>query len=275
MHNRVFAAVILVLAGFCTGARAQHQVAEWISQERIGAWEDPLNWSTPQFPDNTGSNTYDVVLTNGWIISFHQSLSVNKCLLGGEPYSNKLYGLTGDTLTILDRFTWQGGNLSGWQVRYDCFGEVEIVTDVMKLLTEGSVLSLYGDTYWQGGDLDFTGYSAVWNLAGATFHVQTSRTIGDPGTTAASEFHNLGTVKTVGQGIDANFAVYFHHSGHLDVSNGLLRVTKQFDGPGSLYVGPGGRVEFRDRVTIGGNVITNLGSARRQFRGRRRRHPDP
>src|SRR5436309_2051888 len=92
--------LVLWMAGTSFGA-----VSTW--NGATGNWSSGTNWSTtPVFPNNSGTNTYDAQIGAG-AVTVNQTITINRLVFTGGAIDGS------STLNALQGLAWTGGTLRG------------------------------------------------------------------------------------------------------------------------------------------------------------------
>lgn len=254
---------ILFLVGLVPGLQAAHFTADWVSPNQSDEWTNAANWSIGVVPGNQNGDTYDVVIdehTQG----FHQVNLIRDLEISRLTLDNTLnvgFGGQGFSLQIRDEFHWRGGFLSGWGSRFDAHGNVFFEGQGTKTLERQCELYLHTNSWWTGGDLNFTGSGKVTIYPEAHFWVQTGGTIGDPVNSASADFFNLGDVSVNAPGSEVAVFTPFHNDGTLEIDQGAMRFLNRFLGGGVVRVNTNAHLIFSGSyVALGSAPFINLGT---------------
>ena len=166
-------------------------------------------------------------------------------------------------LTINTDMNWTSGSLTGSGITRIAPGATLTISGTNHYLYDAQQLENAGTVLWIGGDLRLRGTSAITNLAGATFEVQSDASIWDDnGSYAGSGLINAGTFrKTAGTGTTTIYApILFTNTGKLEVQSGtLFLATGTTSGDLDFIVSATGHFGFSDFYVAGGSSLNVLG----------------
>ena len=203
-----FAAVLVALAAFAAGARAQ--VVTWNGNAN---WANSPNWSSNNVPGNT-----DTAQVNSGTVDVADARSVGALALGGGT-------VTGNgTLTLVGAgSTWTGGSMTGSGTLKVAAGAALTISSGSNHDFNGRALVNEGTVNWTEGYLRSGNGGTITNASGATFNATangySAHVPGDFG--GSFTFTNHGTFARSGAGT-TTFDVAFNNTGAVNVTGGRL-----------------------------------------------------
>lgn len=249
-------AVILVLAialsATAPQASAVQLLSEWIGLSSPG-WDDPLNWSTFDYPNNE-ADTYDVIIASGSgpMLSLGLDITIDELYLSTDMYvdSSLLQVLSPIQIDGGSLFAGPGANIAsdielvGPVSNLEFFGTDALVDKTVRLLHGGSTLSLN-------------------NMAAATFEIGQSGAVilnGSGATVSGFLGTNLdvnGTFRAEDSGLFMSINDV-SNAGSFEVTGGTFtaNLTGGFFNTGTIQVDSGARLEV-----LPGSTFTHSGSA--------------
>lgn len=246
---------LLCALGATSGARGQLD-SMWEDGDG-GAWSDPANWSTVDFPNNNGTTYNAIIAIPGNSGEYIVTLDVPITIDGFEFTSldARLDGLDTNTLEVLDHVLLTDAFIEGVPA-FLSLGTLTFQSSICDDVCDTALVHTGPSAIWLGaGDIALKGTASFSHGAGSTFSILNARTLmADPG----ASFVNLGTIAKSSTQTTTVTGGTFANPGTLDVSAGtfstdaLMLVNNTLE-EGTWIVRTGGTIDL-----VAQTIVTNL-----------------
>ena len=257
---RILSTSLLFLFVFSAKLSGQTVDADWTGT--AGNWSDASQWSTIDFPDNgNGGFDYDVLIEPNASVTLDVNATVRSLLLSGLSLDG-----VGNTLNINGATCWSGGILQGSGTT-NLLGGGDFDGGI-KTLRNDHILNNLATVNWSSGNIN-SGTGAVFNnhnSASVEFDGSVTFFYNLGGT--ATQFNNMGIVRTLFGAGTNTISAPFNNSGAVQVLGGELRLNSGGTSTGSFTVADQALLAFRGSnggTTLDGVSITGQGDVEFSF----------
>ena len=194
-------------------ASALERAAYW-QNDADGRWTDAFRWSTPNFPNNNGSDLYSATIDSP---SRTITLDRNITLESFNLSRGALEGTNAPVLWLNQQFHWSGTKLAGGGL----FSANGMTMSGGTKTVRGWLMENRGVANWLGGDLHLGDGTRFYNNSGAGFNAGFDGTIiNDQGGSAL--FENAGTFRKSAGTNQTKIYIPFLNMGAIEVDQGEL-----------------------------------------------------